>query len=159
MVEIIVENLTEEEFGKLEKMKGEKEWRDFFFRILDQWEEVKQKNSELESIISKQDPTRGTDNEISRLDKDQSEDLRRKSIAKKVKGSRISKNQRKILEILEKYDQLTAKDIAEILWARDIRYKTPEYSSVHRSLTTLYKKGLVEKIGGQLKWRRPNQSK
>jgi predicted transcriptional regulator len=67
---------------------------------------------------------------------------------------RISKNQRKILEILEKYDELTARDIAEILWARDIHYKTPEYSSVHRSLTTLYKKGLLEKVGGQLKWRR-----
>ncbi|MGB9960150.1 MAG: hypothetical protein ACPLKQ_06495 [Candidatus Bathyarchaeales archaeon] len=71
-----------------------------------------------------------------------------------VKRQRLSKNQRKILEILEKYPELTARDIAEILWARDIRYKTPEYSSVHRSLTTLYKKGLVEKVGGQLKWRK-----
>ena len=57
------------------------------------------------------------------------------------------------MEILNEYEELTARDIAEILWARDIRYNTPEYSSVHRSLTTLYKKGLVEKIGGQLKWR------
>ena len=72
----------------------------------------------------------------------------------KAQLSRISKNQRKILEILEKYKELTAKDIAEILWARDIRYKTPEYSSVHRSLTTLYRRGLVEKVGGQLKWRK-----
>jgi predicted transcriptional regulator len=63
------------------------------------------------------------------------------------------------LEILEKYQELTARDIAEILWARDIRYKTPEYSSVHRSLTTLYRKGLVEKIGGQLKWRKAKTEK
>jgi Fe2+ or Zn2+ uptake regulation protein len=74
-------------------------------------------------------------------------------VVERVKRQRLSRNQRKILEILEKYQELTARDIAEILWARDIRYKTPEYSSVHRSLTTLYRKGLVEKVGGQLKWR------
>ena len=75
-------------------------------------------------------------------------------MAGKVKRHRLSKNQRKILEILDKYPELTARDIAVILWARDIRYKTPEYSSVHRSLTLLHKRGLVEKIGGQLKWRK-----
>jgi Fe2+ or Zn2+ uptake regulation protein len=75
-------------------------------------------------------------------------------MAKNVKRLRLSKNQRKILEILEKYEELTAKDTAVILWARDIRYQTPEYSSVHRSLTTLHKKGLVEKVGGRLKWRK-----
>jgi len=72
---------------------------------------------------------------------------------KKAKQS-ISKNQRRILEILRKYDELTARDIAEILWARDIRYKTPEYSSVHRSLTSLCRRGLVVRVGGKLKWRR-----
>jgi predicted transcriptional regulator len=71
----------------------------------------------------------------------------------KVKRSRISSNQRRIMEILEKYEELTAKDIAEIVWARNVSYKTPQYSSVHRSLTNLCKKGLVEKVGGQLKWR------
>ena len=75
-------------------------------------------------------------------------------MAEKVKRPHISKNQRKILDILERYQELTAKDIAEILWARDIRYKTPEYSSVHRSLRALHERGLVEKIGGQLKWRK-----
>jgi predicted transcriptional regulator len=80
-------------------------------------------------------------------------------MAEKVQRPHISKNQRKILEILEKYEELTARDIAEILWARNIRYKTPEYSSVHRSLTTLYRKRLVEKVGGQLKWRRRKQQR
>jgi Fe2+ or Zn2+ uptake regulation protein len=75
-------------------------------------------------------------------------------MSKKVKRLRISKNQRKILEILENYEELTAKDIAEILWARDIRYQTPEYSSVHRSLSSLHERGLVEKVGGKLKWRK-----
>ena len=82
-----------------------------------------------------------------------------KRMTERVKRQRLSKNQRKILEILEKYPELTARDIAEILWARDIRYKTPEYSSVHRSLTTLYRKGLVEKVGGQLKWRKVKTEK
>jgi len=74
--------------------------------------------------------------------------------AKRVKRSHLGKNQRKILEILRKYDELTVKDIAEIIWARDIRYQTPEYSSVHRSLMTLCERGLVKKVGGQLKWRK-----
>jgi hypothetical protein len=76
------------------------------------------------------------------------------TMAEKVQWQHISKNQRKILEILEKYGELTARDIAVILWARDVRYNTPEYNSVHRSLTTLYKRAIVEKVGGQLKWRK-----
>jgi Fe2+ or Zn2+ uptake regulation protein len=79
-------------------------------------------------------------------------------MVRKVNRQRIGKNQRKVLGILEKYQELTAKDIAEILWARDINYKTPEYSSVHRSLTALYGKGLVEKVGGQLKWRKAKET-
>jgi Fe2+ or Zn2+ uptake regulation protein len=75
-------------------------------------------------------------------------------MTKKAKHQHISKNQQKILGILEKHQELTAKDIAEILWARDINYKAPEYSSVHRSLRTLYEGGLVKKVGGQLKWRK-----
>jgi Fe2+ or Zn2+ uptake regulation protein len=82
-----------------------------------------------------------------------------KNMANKGQRPRISKNQRQILEILERYEELTARDIAEILWARDIGYKTPEYSSVHRSLTTLYRRGLLEKVGGQLKWRRKKGQK
>jgi Fe2+ or Zn2+ uptake regulation protein len=77
-----------------------------------------------------------------------------KRMAKKLKRPRTSKNQRKILDILNKYHELTAKDIAEILWARDITYNTPEFASVHRSLTALCDRGLVEKIGGKLRWRK-----
>ena len=78
-------------------------------------------------------------------------------MAKNTKRTHIGENQKKILEILSKYQELTAKDIAEILWARDISYKTPEYTSTHRSLATLYEKGLVEKVGGQLKWRKTDR--
>jgi DNA-binding transcriptional ArsR family regulator len=75
-------------------------------------------------------------------------------MTKKVNRPHLSKNQQKILDILAKYEELTAKDVAEILWARDMRYKTAEYSSTARSLRTLYKRGLVEKVGGQVKWRK-----
>jgi predicted transcriptional regulator len=75
-------------------------------------------------------------------------------MVRKIRRTHIGENQRKILDILSKYQELTAKDIAEILWARDITYKTPEYTSTHRSLAALCEKGLVEKVGGQLKWRK-----
>ena len=75
-------------------------------------------------------------------------------MVKKTRRTHIGENQRKILDILNKYQELTAKDIAEILWARDISYKTPEYTSTHRSLAALCEKGLVEKVGGQLRWRK-----
>jgi len=77
---------------------------------------------------------------------------------RKSKRPHVGKNQRKILDILSKYDELTARDTAEILWARDIHYKTPEYSSTHRSLAALHEKGLVEKVGGQLKWRKTKKA-
>ena len=75
-------------------------------------------------------------------------------MVKKTRRTHIGENQKKILDILNRYQELTAKDIAEILWARDINYKTPEYASTHRSLAALCEKGLVEKVGGQLKWRK-----
>jgi len=78
-------------------------------------------------------------------------------MTKKVSRPRLSRNQLKILEILEKYEELTARDIAEILWARDISYRTAEYSSTARSLRTLYQKGLVTKVGGQIKWRKTKE--
>lgn len=80
-------------------------------------------------------------------------------MSRRVKRPRIGKNQRKVLEILEKYRELTAKDIAEILWARDIRYQTAQFSSVHRSLRVLYERGLVERVGGPIKWRKTDKTR
>lgn len=77
-------------------------------------------------------------------------------MVKPTKGPHVGKLERRILDILQMYPDLTARDIAEILWARNIRCKTAEYSSVHRSLRSLYKKGLVKKMGGQVKWRKTN---
>ena len=78
------------------------------------------------------------------------------SMVKPTKGPHVGKLERRILDILQMYPNLTARDIAEILWARNIRSKTAEYSSVHRSLRSLYKKDLVKKMGGQVKWRKTN---
>jgi Fe2+ or Zn2+ uptake regulation protein len=79
-------------------------------------------------------------------------------MAGSIKRPRIGKNQRRVLEILEKYRELTAKDIAEILWARDIQYQTKQFSSVHRSLRILYERGLVERVGGPIKWRKTDKT-
>jgi len=79
-------------------------------------------------------------------------------MVKKLKCVRIGKNQQKVLDILDRYQELAAKDIADILWARDIRYKTAEYSSVHRSLRTLKERGLVEQVGGKIRWRKTKKS-
>jgi len=79
-------------------------------------------------------------------------------MVRKIGRTHIGENQRKILDILSIYQELTARDIAEILWARDINYKTPEYTSTHRSLAALCEKGLVEKVGGQLKWRKTKRA-
>jgi len=79
-------------------------------------------------------------------------------MVKKLKYTHVGKNQQKVLDILDRYQELTAKDIAEILWARDIRYKTAEYSSVHRSLRTLKERGLVEQVGGKIRWRKTKKS-
>ena len=79
-------------------------------------------------------------------------------MARKTRSPVVGKNQQKVLDLLGKYKELTARDIAVIVWARDIRYKTAEYSSVHRSLRALHRRGLVEKVGGQVKWRKTKKA-
>jgi hypothetical protein len=68
----------------------------------------------------------------------------------------LSNNQQKIAraKILDKYRTLTARDIAEILWARDISYHTLQYSSVHRSLKSLCNTGFEKVSSRSLMYRR-----
>jgi DNA-binding MarR family transcriptional regulator len=68
--------------------------------------------------------------------------------------SRLSKNQKKILEILEVKPEMTTKEIAEVLFGKLVGYKTKEYNSIHRSLTSLERKGLIQRVHIQLRWRR-----
>ncbi len=67
---------------------------------------------------------------------------------------RLSKNQKKILEILEIKPEMTAREIAETVFGRLVEYKTKEYSSTMRSLASLERQGLVERVHVQLRWRR-----
>jgi DNA-binding MarR family transcriptional regulator len=71
---------------------------------------------------------------------------------------RLSKNQRKILEILEIKPEMTTKEIAEVVFGKLVKYKTKEYNSIHRSLASLERKGLVQRVHVQLRWRRKVQA-
>jgi DNA-binding MarR family transcriptional regulator len=71
---------------------------------------------------------------------------------------RLSKNQRKIWEILEIKPEMTTKEIAEVVFGKLVKYKTKEYNSIHRSLASLERKGLVQRVHVQLRWRRKVQA-
>ncbi len=65
---------------------------------------------------------------------------------------RISKNQKKILEILAIKPDMTTKEIAEMVFGKLIEYKTKEYSSIHRSLISLETQGLIKRVQVKLRW-------
>jgi predicted transcriptional regulator len=65
---------------------------------------------------------------------------------------RISKNQKKILEILSIKPDMTTKEIAEMIFGKLIEYKTKEYSSIHRSLMSLENQGLIKRVQVKLRW-------
>ena len=66
---------------------------------------------------------------------------------------RLSKNQRKILEILEIKPDMTTKELSETAFGKLVEYKTKEYSSTMRSLVSLERQGLIERVQVQLRWR------
>ena len=59
---------------------------------------------------------------------------------------RISKNQKTILEILNIKPAMTTKEIAEMVFGKLVEYKTKEYSSIHRSLISLERQGLLKRV-------------
>ena len=65
---------------------------------------------------------------------------------------RISKNQKTILEILNIKPDMTTKEIAEMVFGKLIEYKTKEYSSIHRSLISLEKEGIIKRVQVKLMW-------
>ncbi|KON33794.1 MAG: hypothetical protein AC479_03150 [miscellaneous Crenarchaeota group-6 archaeon AD8-1] len=66
---------------------------------------------------------------------------------------RISKNQKKILEILAIKPDMTTKEIAEMVYGKLVQYKTKEYSSIHRSLISLENQGLIKRVQVKLRWK------
>jgi DNA-binding MarR family transcriptional regulator len=69
------------------------------------------------------------------------------------KMGQLSKNQKKILELLSVKPEMNTKEIAELLFQRIVKYQSGEYSSVHRSLISLEKQGCIQRVQVQLRWR------
>lgn len=69
----------------------------------------------------------------------------------------LSKNQKRILEMLKIKPDMTTKEIAEMVFGKIVEYKSKEYASVHRSLISLEKQGYIKRVQVQLRWRRANQ--
>ena len=66
----------------------------------------------------------------------------------------LSKNQKSILEFLEMKPDMTTKELAELVFGKPVEYRTKEYSSISRSLQSLEKKGLIQRVQVKLRWRR-----
>lgn len=66
----------------------------------------------------------------------------------------ISKRQKKILEILDVKPEMTTKEIAEMVFGRLVECRTKEYSSINRSLRSLERYGIIQRVFVQLRWRR-----
>jgi DNA-binding MarR family transcriptional regulator len=69
----------------------------------------------------------------------------------------LSKNQKRILEMLNIKPDMTTKEIAEMIFGKIVEYKSKEYASVHRSLISLEKQGCIKRVQVQLHWQRAHQ--
>ena len=69
----------------------------------------------------------------------------------------LSRNQKRILEVLKIKPDMPAKEIAEMVFGKIVEYKSKEYSSVYRSLISLEKQGYIKRVQVQLRWRRVTQ--
>lgn len=70
---------------------------------------------------------------------------------------RLSKNQKLILKFLEVKPEMTTKEIAEMVFGKLVEYKTKEYSSISRSLRSLERQGLIQRVQVKLRWRLKTQ--
>ena len=66
----------------------------------------------------------------------------------------LSKNQKKILGMLEIKPDMTTKEIAEMIFGRIVEYKSKEYASAYRSLVSVEKQGYIHRVQIQLRWRK-----
>jgi transposase len=65
----------------------------------------------------------------------------------------LSKNQKKIIELLQIKPDMTTKEIAELTFGRIVEYKSKDYSSNYRSLMSLERQDCIQRVHVQLKWR------
>jgi predicted transcriptional regulator len=61
------------------------------------------------------------------------------------------------LEILKVKPEMTTKEIAEMIFGKIVEYKSKEYSSINRSLRSLERQELVQRVQVQLRWKRKPQ--
>jgi Fe2+ or Zn2+ uptake regulation protein len=66
----------------------------------------------------------------------------------------LSKNQKKIIAMLDIKPDMTTKEIAEMIFGRIVEYKSKEYASVYRSLISIEKQGFIQRVQVQLRWRK-----
>ena len=64
----------------------------------------------------------------------------------------LSKNQKKILELLQIKPEMTTKEIAELIFGRLVSYRSKEYASIHRSLLSLERRSRIQRVQVQLRW-------
>ena len=57
------------------------------------------------------------------------------------------------MEFLEIKTDMTTKELAELVFGKPVEYKTKEYSSISRSLQSLERKGLIQRVQVKLRWR------
>jgi hypothetical protein len=69
------------------------------------------------------------------------------------KVGKLSKHQKKIIELLSVKPEMNTKELAELLFLKPVKYKSKEYSSVHRSLLSLEKQNCIHRVQAQLRWR------
>jgi DNA-binding MarR family transcriptional regulator len=69
----------------------------------------------------------------------------------------LSKNQKLILKFLEVKPEMTTKEIAEMVFGKLVEYKSKEYSSISRSLRSLERQGLIQRVQVKLRWRLKTQ--
>jgi Fe2+ or Zn2+ uptake regulation protein len=69
----------------------------------------------------------------------------------------LSKNQKKIISMLEIKPDMTTKEIAEMIFGRIVEYKSKEYASIYRSLVSIEKQGYIQRVQVQLRWRKSEQ--
>ena len=70
----------------------------------------------------------------------------------------LSRNQKRIVEMLKIKPDMTTKEIAEMIFGKIVEYKSKEYASVHRSLISLEKQGHIKRVQVQLHWQKTSQT-
>lgn len=65
----------------------------------------------------------------------------------------LGAKQKKILEILTTHPNHTVTEVASIIYKKKVMRRSKEYNSTCRSFHMLEEKGIIEREGGQVKWR------